>query len=103
MVGLRYRAGATAGLIVLAACGPVAAAEIPPAVLAAACTACHGPGGKSPGAIPSLDRLAPDAVRKALLAFRSGQTQGTVMNRLARGFSESEIDAIASVIGAPTP
>lgn len=86
-----------------ASAGPLAAADIPPAVLAAPCSTCHGPGGKSPGAIPSLDRLGADAVRTALLAYRRGELQGTIMNRLARGFIEPEIDAIATHLGARTP
>lgn len=82
---------------------PLAAADIPPAVLAAPCSTCHGPGGKSPGAIPSIDRLGAAAIRASLLAYRKGEVQGTIMNRLARGFTEPEIDAIATHLGARTP
>ena len=79
------------------------AADVPPAVLAAPCSTCHGPGGKSPGAIPSIDRLGAEAIRTSLLAFRKGDVQGTIMNRLARGFTEPEIDALATYLGTRTP
>lgn len=82
---------------------PSRAADIPPDILAAPCSTCHGPGGKSPGAIPSLDRLGAEAIRTSLLAFRKGEVQGTIMNRLARGYTESEIDAIATHLGARMP
>ena len=82
---------------------PSRAADIPPDILVAPCSTCHGPGGKSPGAIPSLDRLGAEAIRTSLLAFRRGEVQGTIMNRLARGYTEPEIDAIATHLGARTP
>jgi sulfide dehydrogenase cytochrome subunit len=64
--------------------------------LAYACAACHGPDGHSQGAIPSIDKLPPEAFVAALKAFRADSRKGTVMNRIAKGLDDTEIDAIAA-------
>ena len=43
--------------------------------------------------LAGLDR---QAIASALLAFRSGQRPATVMNRIAKGFTDEEIQAIAA-------
>lgn len=63
--------------------------------LAYACAACHGPEGRSIGAISSLRTLPADTLRESLRAFRSGERSGTVMNRLARGLDDADIEAVA--------
>ncbi len=60
------------------------------------CAACHGPDGVSSGLIPGLDDLEPSYIASQLIAFRSGAREGTVMNRIARGLSEKDIEAIGS-------
>jgi cytochrome subunit of sulfide dehydrogenase len=66
------------------------------AALANACVACHGPYGRSQGAIPSIDKLSTETFVKALQAFRTGTRQGTVMNRIAKGLDESDIKAVTT-------
>lgn len=66
------------------------------ATLAYACAACHGPDGRSQGAIPPLDRLSPEHFREAMHAFRTGGRQGTVMNRIAKGLSDTDIEAVTA-------
>jgi cytochrome c553 len=72
-----------------------AASSEPPAG-AAACTGCHPPNtGVVATPIPRLaGRNAADIVA-AMQAFRSGQTPATVMDRIAKGFTVEEIQAIA--------
>ncbi|MCP8940964.1 c-type cytochrome [Alsobacter sp. SYSU M60028] len=82
---------------------PAAAAEATPDVLTESCTACHGPKGRSPGAIPSIDGLGTEKVKTSLLGFKSGQAPATIMNRIAKGFTDSEIDAIATYLGGGRP
>jgi sulfide dehydrogenase cytochrome subunit len=74
---------------------PVAAAEMTPAVAAAACSACHGPGGKSSGSIPSLNELDFAGMDAMLKSFRAGELAATIMTRIAKGFTDDEIDALA--------
>lgn len=66
-------------------------------VLAAACANCHGTDGRSPGGMPSLAGR-PEAVLKAqLMAYKSDTPPAgtTVMNRLAKGYSDDELAALA--------
>lgn len=66
------------------------------AALAAACVVCHGPEGRSQGAIPGLDGLPADAFRQAMQAFRTGDRGGTVMPSIARGLAAADIEAVAA-------
>lgn len=66
-------------------------------VLAASCANCHGTDGRSPGGMPSLAGR-PEAVLKAqLMAYKSDTPPAgtTVMNRLAKGYSDDELAALA--------
>jgi sulfide dehydrogenase cytochrome subunit len=46
--------------------------------------------------VPRLNGLDPAAIVRALQDFRSGQRAGTVMDRIAKGFTDAEIQAIAA-------
>lgn len=64
--------------------------------LANACAACHGPDGRSQGAIPSIDNLPAEDFIAALKAFRADARKSTVMNRIAKGVDDAEISAMAA-------
>jgi cytochrome subunit of sulfide dehydrogenase len=64
--------------------------------VAQACVVCHGPDGQSTGAIPSLRSMSAQKLRAAMLAYRTGERSGTVMNRLARGLEDDDIEAVAT-------
>lgn len=64
--------------------------------LANACAACHGPDGRSQGAIPSIDNLSAEDFIVALQAFRADTRKGTVMNRIGKGVDDAEIAAMAA-------
>ncbi len=59
------------------------------------CFTCHGPAGQGAGDIPALAGRAADELKASLQAFKRGTEQGTIMNRIARGYSDAEIDIIA--------
>lgn len=60
------------------------------------CVTCHGPEGRSQGAMPSLaGRTAADTLA-ALQAFRTETRKSTVMHRIARGLSEADMVAVAA-------
>lgn len=65
------------------------------AILALSCAACHGTGGASPGAIPSLRGRTADYIGTALTEFKTDRRPATVMGRLAKGYSDAEIKALA--------
>lgn len=64
-------------------------------VLANTCFSCHGPDGASAGAMPSIKGKPADFIETRLSAFRDGTLPGTVMNRIAKGFSDDEIKALS--------
>jgi cytochrome c553 len=65
-------------------------------VLVNACAACHGPDGRSQGAIPSIDDLSAEDFILVLKAFRADSRKGTVMNRISKGVDDAEITAMAA-------
>ena len=71
-----------------------------PDLLAEVCGACHGPDGRSPGSIPALASLNEEAMRALLLAYRAGDIEATVMNRIARALTDAEIEALARRFGS---
>lgn len=72
--------------------------------MATSCSSCHSAEHSAENktgnaAISSFSSLTAVEITSALLEYRSGERQGTLMNRLARGYSEAELIAIAKVLG----
>lgn len=90
-----------AAVLLTALAGPrIAAADQPlfdVSVLAGACANCHGTDGRSPGSIPSIAGRPESVLKSQLLAFKSDNPPAgtTVMGRLAKGFSDEQISALA--------
>ena len=64
-------------------------------LLAANCANCHGTEGRSQGGLPALNGV-PKATLIALLQdFKSGKRPATIMQQLAKGYTDAEIDGIA--------
>lgn len=94
---------AASGLLVLAAAPLSANAdETAPQVLAASCVACHGTGGRSTTGIPPIAGHAAVEIRTALAGFRDGTKPATVMDRIAKGYSDAEVDTLAKEIATWT-
>jgi sulfide dehydrogenase cytochrome subunit len=83
-------------LLIFALSWAVPARASGPAPLAAeACLGCHGPEGRGgPGAIPIAGRDRAELVA-ILLAFRANERPGTIMGRIARGYTDAEIAAVS--------
>jgi len=63
------------------------------------CIGCHGAGGVSTvAANPSLKGRNADFIRQNLTDFRSGARKNPVMNAMAAGLSDAEIENIADYI-----
>ncbi|MCK6451546.1 MAG: cytochrome c [Alphaproteobacteria bacterium] len=73
-----------------------AAAQDKPFALALSCAACHGTDGKSPGSIPTIGGRSAKEIKESLIAFKSGTRPSTVMKRLAEGYTDQDIDALAA-------
>ena len=72
---------------------PASAFAAPPPG-AASCLGCHAAAGTE-SAMVSLSSLKAEQIETAMQAFRSGARPSTVMDRIAKGFSDEEIRAIA--------
>ena len=90
---MRVTLAAAIGLASLAA-AVVASAE-PPAG-AAACTGCHPVSTRVTSPVPRLAGLDRAAIVKAMQDFRAGRRVATVMDRIAKGFTDDEVQAIAA-------
>jgi sulfide dehydrogenase cytochrome subunit len=90
------------GAVILAAISwtSVSARDLGGEALADACTSCHGLGGRSHGYIPSIAGVEKAVLLKQLKAFRSQATQATIMNRIVRAYTDSELDALADYFSA---
>ncbi len=90
---MRRALAAAIGFVSIAA-ATVAWAE-PPAG-AASCTGCHPSSARVASPVPRLVGVDRAAIVRAMQEFRSGQRTGTVMDRIAKGFTDEEIQAIAA-------
>lgn len=85
--------------VILSLPPPLATAQEEVPAGAASCTGCHAPATRA-GAVPALSGRPADEIFQAMQAFRSGARAATVMDRIAKGFSEAETRAIADWFGA---
>jgi cytochrome subunit of sulfide dehydrogenase len=94
-VASRWRlAGAVVAIGLVAASRAIAADVVPAG--SSSCSGCHPPtvSGKTP--VTPLAGLPEVQIVTAMQAFRAGQRPATVMDRIAKGFSDAEIAAIAA-------
>ncbi|MDO9709617.1 c-type cytochrome [Paracraurococcus lichenis] len=79
---------------------PLAQAAGPAPLAAQGCLGCHGPDGTGMGAIPRLaGREAPE-LAAILRDYRADRRPATIMNRIARGYTEAEIDSVSAWFAA---
>lgn len=84
------------------------AAEAPPHqavdaggdAIARTCFGCHGVDGVSRGAAPPLKGLPASYLEQAMGDFKSGARPATIMGRIAKGYSDGEIKAMAEYFGS---
>jgi len=67
---------------------------------ASSCTGCHPASTSVDTPAGRLIGRSPSDIVTAVAAFRSGQRPATVMDRIAKGFTDDEIKAIADWYGA---
>jgi cytochrome c553 len=86
----------TAVAIALVAVATAATASAEPPVGAVSCTGCHPASTKVTSPVVRLAGRDQAGIVRALQEFRSGARTGTVMDRISKGFTDAEIDAIAA-------
>jgi cytochrome c553 len=69
--------------------------------LAATCASCHGTDGKGvEGAgMPLINQLTEKNMLMQLMAFKTGERTGTIMPQLMKGYTDEQLQIIASVLG----
>ncbi|MDD3528240.1 MAG: c-type cytochrome [Gallionellaceae bacterium] len=89
-------------LLLAGAFGAAASAHADPRArfMAANCSYCHGPEGKSTGAIPSLAGLEVKYFVDQMKAFKDGSRPATVMKKHANGYTDAEYEAMAKYFAA---
>ena len=87
----------TAAAVVLALTGPASAAGPADAPAgAASCSGCHPSARWVDTTVPRLVGRDAAVILAAMQGFRSGQIASTVMDRIAKGFTDDEVRAIAA-------
>jgi cytochrome c553 len=68
--------------------------------IAATCANCHGTDGVSVGEVPSLAGKPREEIVRMMQEFKAGTRPATVMNQLAKGYTDEQIDALAGWFAA---
>ncbi|MBK1645744.1 cytochrome c4 [Thiocapsa imhoffii] len=89
-----------AGAIVLGASSS-AQAEATGPMLANTCAGCHGTNGQSVGpASPIIAGINRDVFVDMMKGYQSGDIYSTIMGRIAKGYTDDEIEAMADFFNA---
>lgn len=64
-------------------------------LLASNCFNCHGPNGETLGIIPALSKMPAKRMIDYMNDYKKDSKVAPIMNRIAKGYSDKEIAAIA--------
>jgi sulfide dehydrogenase cytochrome subunit len=101
----RLLSGAVATVALVGLINSVSAADVVPYAnlgrdIAANCANCHGTDGRSRAAIPSLAGQDAAVIVQRMKEFRDGRRAATVMQQLAKGYTDAQIEAAAAYFAA---
>jgi sulfide dehydrogenase cytochrome subunit len=85
----------TALVLAMSASGAALAGGADGRTLGVTCAGCHGTDGVSKGSAPSLKGLPAPVVEQAMLDFKNDKRPATIMNRIAKGYTDDEIKRMA--------
>jgi len=100
---MRFYDFITAGLLTAACAGAMAADASVHAGqrLAASCANCHGSNGVSAGGpVPGLAGQPKELIQASMRAFKDGSRSSTIMQQLAKGYTDEQIEVIAAYFAA---
>jgi sulfide dehydrogenase cytochrome subunit len=75
---------------------PAVCAQPSHRMLGDACAGCHGTRGHSANPMPIIAGLPEAYLKQTLRDYKSGKRPSTIMGRLAKGYEDAEIDALAA-------
>jgi sulfide dehydrogenase cytochrome subunit len=67
---------------------------------AQACLGCHGPNGAGQDAVVGITGQTAGDLEATMKAFRANERPGTIMGRIARGYTDAEIAQVAAYFAA---
>ena len=91
--------GVFAAAVLAMAPGTASAENLNPELLVGTCVVCHGQGGDSQGHIPALNDMGAGKIASTMAEFRDGKRPGTIMPKIAAGYTPAQIQIIADTIG----
>jgi sulfide dehydrogenase cytochrome subunit len=91
---------ALAVLAAVSAMTPIAAAAQSGQAMGQTCFVCHGPGGRSEGAVAPIAGLPKEHVARQMADFKADRRPGTIMNRIAKGYTDEQIALIVEYLAA---
>jgi sulfide dehydrogenase cytochrome subunit len=100
MSKLTLAAVAVAALLPATVFAQAAPAGPSAATIARTCYICHGVDAKGTGPVVRLNDKAAEYLSNALLDFKADRKKGTIMNRIAKGYTEADIKAVAQYIAS---
>lgn len=92
----------TAGLVAGMLGGFTAPVSADPAadIVSKPCAGCHGVDGASSGAAPVISGQSQMYLAQTMRAYRDGTRYSTIMDRIAKGYSDAQVDAMAGYFAA---
>ena len=66
-----------------------------PSLIAQACVGCHGQAGAGSGSVPKIAGYSRDLFIAQWAAFRNKERPATMMDRIAKGYTEAEVALLA--------
>jgi sulfide dehydrogenase cytochrome subunit len=92
----------TASLGALLAMSPALVADVTRGeILGSGCTGCHGTDGMSVAeAIPSIAGLDKFYFARVMVQYKNGERPATIMDRIAKGYTDSELREMAKYFGS---
>lgn len=71
--------------------------------IAAGCASCHHGDRRTGAAIPDLAGMDKATIIERVRQFRDGSRSSTIMQQIARGYTDAQIEAAASYLSAQKP
>ena len=83
-------------------CGSVSAQADPMQIrsLAASCASCHGTNGVAQDGMETLAGKSRDELIKKMMDFKTGKKPATIMHQLSKGYTDAEIEQLATHFAA---
>lgn len=71
--------------------------------MAAACASCHGTQGVALDGMETLAGKSKDELLKKMLDFKSGKKPATLMHQLSKGYTDEQLEQLATYFSALKP